>query len=331
MRRYASFWIPCVLVAAFALASSPLFAASARTFVASNGVDANPCSLTAPCRSFAAAVAQTNTGGEIIVLDSAGYGSVTITNAVSITASAGIYAGVSVSSGTGIIVNAPSGVVALRGLTITGAGGSHGIDYLGGATLRLDRVEISGFSAAGGVALYAFASSAGRLYLADVDVHNNYFGAGFATTSGNLIIGIERSRFDDNQSGLTIGDNTIATLRDVSVRGNAVYGMVVSPSSTSTASVTCDGCFLVDNASVGVFSGVANGSAPILHFRHSIVEGSSTGLQTASEAKVYLSDTTITRNGTGVQPVFNGENFSFGDNMLYGNGFDNGMTSIAKK
>jgi hypothetical protein len=90
------------------LASPGSSGAAQRTFVASYGSDANPCSLTAPCRGFAAAVAQTSTDGEVIVLDSAGYGTVTIAQSVSIIAPPGVYAGISVFSGDGITVGSTS-------------------------------------------------------------------------------------------------------------------------------------------------------------------------------------------------------------------------------
>src|SRR5215467_2366523 len=90
-----------------------------RTFVASTGLDTNPCSLGAPCRAFGAAIAQTAPNGEVIVLDSAGYGPATITQPVSIIAPPGIYAGISVTlGGAGMTVNSGSGKVTLRGLTI---------------------------------------------------------------------------------------------------------------------------------------------------------------------------------------------------------------------
>src|SRR4029450_1625619 len=95
-----------------------------RTFVAHDGVDNPACSLAAPCRGFTAALAATSANGDVIVLDSAGYGTVTIAKAVSIIAPAGIYAGISVSSGNGVTVNAgASDKVVLRGLTINGQGG----------------------------------------------------------------------------------------------------------------------------------------------------------------------------------------------------------------
>ena len=113
-------------IAVLTVVSLPALAGVQRTFVASNGADTNPCSLTQPCRAFAAALLQTNAGGEIIVLDSAGYGPVVIDKAVSIIAPAGIYAGVTATSGNGIVVNAPGAAVVLRGLEINGTGTSAG-------------------------------------------------------------------------------------------------------------------------------------------------------------------------------------------------------------
>jgi hypothetical protein len=144
-----------LLVAAISL---PILAATAataqvataqRTFVASTGNDANPCSLTLPCRSFAAATLQTITGGEVIALDSAGYGTVTIMRAVSIVAPPGVYAGISVPAGqTGVLVNLPLTKVTLRGLTINAIGTglyTYGIRMMLGASLNIEQCEIANF------------------------------------------------------------------------------------------------------------------------------------------------------------------------------------------
>ena len=118
-----------LLVAAVAVLVAANFAhaAAQRTFVASNGLPANTafnCSIAKPCRAFSEAIGVTNPGGEVIVLDSAGYGSVTITKSISLIAPSGIYAGISVFSGfDGVTVNAPGAIVVLRGLSINGQGG----------------------------------------------------------------------------------------------------------------------------------------------------------------------------------------------------------------
>src|SRR5882672_11716567 len=93
-----------------------------RTFVASTGVDSNPCSRPAPCRSFTAAVAQTASGGSVIALDSAGYGPVTISQSISLIAPPGIYAGITATSGNAITISgaAATDVVVLHGLSIEG-------------------------------------------------------------------------------------------------------------------------------------------------------------------------------------------------------------------
>jgi hypothetical protein len=132
------------------IASTGAYALSNRTFVSGTGSDANPCSLAAPCRSFAGALAQTSPGGEIAVLDTAGYGAVTITKAVSIVNEEGVEAGISVTSGDGITINAgASDVVNLRGLTLVGIGGTNGITFNSGGALNIQNCVIRGFGTTG--------------------------------------------------------------------------------------------------------------------------------------------------------------------------------------
>ena len=108
-------------------ATDAALASAQRTFVASAGNDANPCSIVAPCHSFAAALAQTNSGGEIVALDSAGYAPVDIFGSVSIIAPAGVYAGITAFSGWAIRIGGSNLRVLLRGLTINALGGTDGV------------------------------------------------------------------------------------------------------------------------------------------------------------------------------------------------------------
>ena len=133
-RRSARVAVVVMFTGALAAAAGIAGAATQRTFVASNGVDTATCTLSAPCRTFATAIANTLPGGEVIVLDSAGYGAATITQSVSIIAPAGIYAGISVFTGDGITIATPGLNVVLRGLAITGLGGQNGIAFLQGPT-----------------------------------------------------------------------------------------------------------------------------------------------------------------------------------------------------
>src|ERR1700674_4036498 len=128
------------------LASSPALALSSRTFVSGVGSDTGSCPLAAPCRTFAYALTQTAPSGEIIVLSSAGYGAVTINQAVSIINTSN-FAGVTVASGNGITINAGfSDSVTLRGLTVDAGGtGSNGIVFNSGGKLTVDQCNVLNF------------------------------------------------------------------------------------------------------------------------------------------------------------------------------------------
>src|SRR5947208_9811811 len=102
-----------------ALVTASAFAQATRTWVSGVGDDVNPCSRTAPCKTFAGAISKTATGGIINVLDPGGFGGVTITKSITIDGSP-FMAGVLASGTNGILINAPSGVVTLRGLDIEG-------------------------------------------------------------------------------------------------------------------------------------------------------------------------------------------------------------------
>jgi hypothetical protein len=137
---------------AFALSlSAPAFSQATRTWVSGVGDDANPCSRTAPCKTFAGAISKTATYGEISALDPGGFGAVTITKSITLNGD-GTLASILASGTNGIIVNAPAtATVILRNLSINGAGGSNitglnGIRYLGGGSLIVDDVSISGFT-----------------------------------------------------------------------------------------------------------------------------------------------------------------------------------------
>jgi hypothetical protein len=130
----------------------PALATAQRTFVASYGSDANPCSIGQPCRTFAAAIAQASAGGDVVALDSAGYGPFTVDRAITIQAAPGVYAGVSAPSGAAVQVSAgASDKVVLRGLTLNGLGtGGVGIAFTGGgAEVYVENCVISNFSSAG--------------------------------------------------------------------------------------------------------------------------------------------------------------------------------------
>lgn len=136
-----------VIVFATGLASGQ----ASRTWVSGVGDDANPCSRTAPCKTFAGAISKTAAGGEIDALDPAGFGAVTITKAITIDGGGGQVASVLVSGTNGIVVQAAaSDVVILRNLRINGIGtGINGVRFLSGKSLFIENCNIFGFTTNG--------------------------------------------------------------------------------------------------------------------------------------------------------------------------------------
>src|SRR5687767_2849456 len=131
------FTIRILAIAIFTFAFASIAQAQAsRTWVSGVGDDANPCSRTAPCKTFAGAISKTAAGGAINVLDPGGYGAVTITKSITIDGG-GVLAHILASGTNGVVVNAGvNDVVVLRGLHINGAGnGTNGIRYLAGKAL----------------------------------------------------------------------------------------------------------------------------------------------------------------------------------------------------
>src|SRR5687767_4629596 len=145
MRPHVHRIVFCLLVS---LASASVASAQAtRTWVSGVGSDANPCSRTAPCKTFAGAIAKTAAKGELNVLDPGGFGGVTITKSIS-TISDGNIAGVLVTSGNGITINAlATDVINLRGLDFNGIGrGVPGVVVLSARAVHVENCLIRGFT-----------------------------------------------------------------------------------------------------------------------------------------------------------------------------------------
>src|SRR5215471_5697202 len=183
---------PLFLVAILASAVS----GQVRTFVASTGSDANPCSRIAPCRTFQAAVDAAAPGGEVVALDAAGFGSnVSINKSISIIASPGVYAAITVTSGDGVDINAgATDTIALRGLTVINQGSSgHGISFSTGAILHVENCVVNGFGPSGdGVHFQPSGSS--RLEVKDSIMRGNTEGIFVAGNAHALIDQVRMER-----------------------------------------------------------------------------------------------------------------------------------------
>src|SRR5262245_29026535 len=136
------------LFALVILAAATMYGQASRTWVSGVGDDANPCSRTAPCKTFAGAISKTAPGGEIDALDPGGFGALTITKAITIDGGGGQVASVLVAGTNGIVVQAgASDVVIIRNIRINGIGsGFNGIRFLSGKDLNVENVYVFGFT-----------------------------------------------------------------------------------------------------------------------------------------------------------------------------------------
>jgi len=305
--------------------------AAQRTFVSVKGSDANSCSVTLPCRTFGAAISQTAVGGEVVVLDSGGYGPAAINQAVSITAPAGIFAGITVTIGTGLAVNAGSGIVALTGLTINGLGGAIGIDYQSGDTLRLKNVVISGLLSAG---LSGTLSGSSNVDIQDSDFFDDgNFGIYLRTSSGTLGVSIERIRIDGNNIGLNLSDNVVGVVADAIITNNFSGGFVQAITAGATTKVTIQRCTISRGINGLYFGNVLAGTTTTIEVVDSeFSDNSATAIFTESFGTAYFTNTKITRNAVGIDTAtYGGSAISFGDNVVIANGAGQAFSSTALK
>lgn len=238
-------------------------ATAQRTFVSTSGVNNPICSLAAPCRDFATAIAATSPRGEVIVLDSGGYGGATIAQAVSIIAPSGVYAGISVLGGDGITINAgTSDIVKLRGLTLNGQGGANGIVVNSVGLFEIDEVRVSGFSFRG----LNFGAPGGRLTVTNSVFENNgESGLHAQSAGGTQTITLERSRFDHNAAnGAVIATNATGSILSSTASHNASVGFLIDAGGIATlASCKVSDTFSISGPHYGVLVRGAGTSAMI--------------------------------------------------------------------
>jgi hypothetical protein len=163
------------------LASAPAQAQATRTWVSGVGDDVNPCSRTAPCKTFAGAISKTAPGGEINCLDPGGFGPVTITKSMQIICDAGT-AGVLASGTNGIIVNAANSEVLLEGLDIEGVGtGINGVTIISAAKVTINKSSIRNFTQNG---VNVVGPAGARAVIQDTMILSNNQGVNVAGISG---------------------------------------------------------------------------------------------------------------------------------------------------
>jgi nitrous oxidase accessory protein NosD len=268
-----------------------------RSFVASYGNDANTatnCTFANPCRGFSAALTVTDSGGEIVALDAAGYGKVTITKSVTITANPGFYAGISTDSGPAIGISMPGIDVILRGLSVNGIGGTNGngVQMTAGHSLTIENCVFSNFSSTGVIA--ALAGAAVRI--SDSTFRGNSTGL---AVFGGATLDVARSSFKGNiQSGVSVGDGSTGTVSDSVATGNGL-GMWVN-SFNADARLVVTRSTASNNSSAGLAAEMLHAGMPTLVVSGNLVTGNSNGLMNLLGTLESQGNNTVRQNETNV-------------------------------
>jgi hypothetical protein len=286
MRRIALLALAIGLFAPF-LASAPAHAQATRTWVSGVGDDANPCSRTAPCKTFAGAISKTSAAGEINCLDPGGFGGITITKAITLNCSATL-GSILVSGTPGVTINAgATDKVILRGLQITGVAGGTvpagtiGVRILAAATVSIENCVVTQFGQQG----ISDARTAGNTKLMIVNTiisHNTSTGIGLGATSPNNVV-IDGVQSFNNLFGVAAG-----TGNNVVIKRSVLSSNGTGAEADNGATITVD---------------------------DSAISGNGTGVQ-ASSGNIRLSNSDInfnTVNGMTGTPV------SYGNNRVFGN------------
>ena len=286
------------------LASASANAQAMRTWVSGVGDDANPCSRSAPCKTFARGMTQTAKDGEISVLDPGGYGTVIITRSITINGTNGAgYGSILASLATGVIINItdPADVrrtVRLVALDINGTGtGIHGVRILdtnlAGTSVVIENSRIDGFTGRG---ISDERTNGGKLVVSDTTVRHT-------ADSGIRIAAGQMNRID-------------ATLTNVRVHNSAVAALTVNGGAKAMVSNS-----VFSGSTFGLDVEQASTSATV---DGSTISGNTTGIFTNNGAVVRLSNSNVFLNGTGVSGTVS----SYSNNRFAENGPGGTITPI---
>ncbi len=288
--------------------SSIANAQATRTWVSGVGDDANPCSRTAPCKTFAGAISKTANRGEISVLDPGGFGAVTITKSITINGE-GTLAGILNASVNGIIVNAPAttDVVYIRNITINGANGTtgNGINFIGQGKLYVENCSIYSQNGAGpnfGNGILVNVTGTGRnIFVKNTTINNcTTSGITIKTSSGFVAGVLDGVSINGLPTGILIGDNAFVSIRDSSISLNTSTGVNVTGAGTPTAS-----------------------------FENCLINNNPTAINVGATGIINLSSSTLENNTTAVASATAPANLrSSGNNRLLGNSSDGAALTI---
>jgi hypothetical protein len=283
-------------VAMWTLGTPALRAQATRTWVSGVGDDVNPCSRTAPCKTFAGAISKTAAGGEINVIDPAGYGGVTITKSITINGG-GSFASVLVSGTNGIIVNVgASDVVTIRNVSINGLGtGLSGIKMLGSGSLFVENVDIHQFADKG---IDFQPTGAAQLFVTNAAIRNTGGGILLKPAVGiSVTAQVRDSVLEQNVYGIRAEDRASISIERCTVAGNLNNGLLAI-SASQAAQMTIDSSIASNNRNAS---------------------SNSSGIQSNGVlSTIRISNVVVTNNDIGLT-LAGGSVASWGNNKIAGN------------
>jgi hypothetical protein len=292
-RRLAKFG-PALALLALAVPSAA-FGQATRTWVSGVGDDANPCSRTAPCKTFAGAISKTANGGEINCLDPGGFGGVTIGKSLTIKCHY-TEGGVLVAGTNAIVVNATAtDKVTLRGLDINGTGV--------GAPISLVGVKVL---------------SAKAVHIFDSEIYRFKAGIDVAPTSANTRVVAVNNHIHNNDIGVVNAPgnaaavNTFTTLRNNIIADNTC-GVSVGSFGTNASTPTTTDCGTATSATG------FNVLSHLLAFGNGIYENGTGALARGSNARLELGNNEISTNNVGLARLDTALIRSFGNNEIVDN------------
>ena len=234
---------------------APAQAQATRTWVSGVGDDVNPCSRTAPCKTFAGAISKTANGGEISVLDPGGFGTVTITKSITINGD-GTLAGILSAGTNGINVAATAAdKVIINNVSINGAGtGLNGIRFTSGGQLTVQKVTISGVT---GFGIDVSHTAGGEFYVRDAIITKANTAIRLSTTAGVLVADIDNVRID-NMTTNGIDATTAGVFATVTNSSIISNGGVAVGVSSGASQINLDASTLTNNGTGVSTSGVGS-------------------------------------------------------------------------
>jgi hypothetical protein len=242
--------------------NGPAFAQATRTWISGVGDDANPCSRTAPCKTFAGAISKTAASGEIDCLDPGGFGEITITKSITLDCAAGQVGSILVAGTNGINIQAAAtDVIRIRNLSIQGLGtganpvtpGLNGIQITSALAVHLENVQVFGFSEVG---VNFVPSGTSSLKVVASTISENSGGgilvapqSGITATANLFQVVSNRNKF-----GLKVTDGGQATVKDSVASNNTSNGFAVITAGTAACQLSIQNSTASNNGAYGVLA-----------------------------------------------------------------------------